>query len=372
MSDLDTQLSSYLNALVERTPALRAEDIIHGAPRLNHDRRARRGRVAAICLAIAFAVVIGTVVVVHARSSNGPVVSAGPNLVTRAYRDSTNGISLRLPPGWQALRPNASPAGPQALVEVRSPGEPPSALASPCLPAIAHGVTGGAIWIGLNEKRYTTGPIPTRPQTFAPQPGQYDPALVELGSITTPTGCPSLTQILFDFTDHQRKFQFQIVAGPTATRPRITEAYSILDSLRATSPTELHRSPSPTVSIPTVVVPFVPAPLPQGVRVYILNGSGRPGADTTLADRLRSSGYTVVGSGIGTTPGEGLGNSTGQRISITSCRAGFSELGGAALAHAAFGPSGVSEDPALEDFIQAHNSDCLLVIGSAPTNSNSG
>jgi hypothetical protein len=371
MSELQTQLHDYLNTLVERTPALRVEDIIHAGPRTRPDRRARRGRRAAVSLAVAFAVVMGAVIAVHANNSTGPVVSAGPSLVTRAYRDETNGFSLKLPSGWRALRPAANPTGPQNLVDVRSPEGQTPGLVTRCRPSTVHGVSGGAIWIGLNEERYTTGPIPGRPETFAPQPGQYDPALAALGPITTPPGCPSPTQILFDFIDHQRKFQFEIVAGPNASRARLTEAYGILDSLRVETPAQLHRSPSPTVSIPTVLVPYVPAPPPQGVRVYVVNGSNRSGADATLAARLRGLGYSVVGIETATTLGQGFTTASGQTLSITSCRAGFSELGAGTLAHAAFGPSGVSGNAALEAFIEAHNSDCVVVIGQAPNTNNS-
>jgi hypothetical protein len=365
MTDLDPQLRAYFDTLVEQTRALRAEDIIHADPGRRYRRR-RRGRVVA-AIAIALAGLIGVAIVVLTGGSNGPVVSAGSSGTSRIYRDSANGFTLALPSGWRALRPASKTARPQALVEVLSPGRPPSGLATRCESSLAHGVTGARVWIGLLELRYPTPPLPPRPQSFTPQPGQYDPALAALGPITTLPGCPSPpTQMLFNFTDHQRKFQLELVAGPDAPGPRITQAYRILDSLRVATPGQLHRAPSPTVSIPTSLVPYIPPPPPQTVRIYILNSSGRPGAEATLAERLGSLGYSVIGSGTGTIPGRAFTNSAGQSVSITSCRVGFSGLGAATLARAAIGTATVYEpSPVLEGFIQSHGSDCLVIIGQA-------
>ena len=367
MSDLDTQLRDYLNTLVERTPAVRAQDIIETSPGPSHHRPRRRRQAAAITVALAITALVGAVVLVRASSSNSPAVSTGPSLKTSTYDDRGNGISLTLSSGWRAQRPQRAPTPLQVLVEVRSPDRFPAGLATRCLPSSAHGVSGARLWIGLSEERYPTGPQPARPREFTPQKGgPFDPALVEFGPITTLPGCPSPpTAILFDFTDHQRKFQFEIVAGPDAPSTRLTQAYRILDSLHVATPHQLHRAPSPIVVTPTVLNPNIASPSPHAVRVDVVNASGRPGADTTLAVQLRGLGYTIAGTQTGPPPAAGPGyiNAAGHSLSITACRVGFSERGAGTLADAAFGPSGVTEDASLEAFFQAHNSDCLVVIG---------
>ena len=366
MSDLDHQLGDYMDLLVEGTAAVRAEDII-ARPDARRRRPRRSGRLAAIVAVTAVVCLVGAVIAVLANRSTSPTVATGPHARTVSYHDQANGISLELPSGWRARRPNATRTGPQNLVEIRSPGRPPSSFVTRCVPVSAHGVTGARVWIELSEVRYPAGPLPARPASFAPQPGHFDPALAEVGHITTPPGCPPQPNlILFNFTDHQRKFQFAMVAGPAAPSPSITQAYGILDSLRVASARHLHRSPSPTVTTPTVLVPFVPAPPPSGVRVYVLNASNQPGADASVAARLATLGYAIAGTHTGTAPDPGFTNRSGQTVSLTSCRAGFSELGAATLARAAIGTATVSESAALETYIQTHNSDCLVVIGPAP------
>ena len=206
-------------------------------------------------------------------------------------------------------------------------------------------------------------PPAPRPQHFAPQPGQFDPAFAALGPIGAAYGCPHpATQILFNFIDHERKFQFEVIAGPGAST---AQTYRILDSLQIKTPAQLHRAPSPIVSVPTVLVPFAAPPRPQDVRVFVLNASNRPGIETTTANRLRNLGYTIAGTQAGTIPTRAFTDRSGQSVTITSCRPGFSQIGAGNLAEVAIGRGTVLEDPTLAAFFQSHNSDCLVVIGQA-------
>jgi hypothetical protein len=363
MSDLRGQLQAYIGTLIDETTPVRGEDIIGARPRVPRRRSGPRRRLAT---AVASAVIIVALTVVIAtllHRSDNSVVSAGPH-ATRTYQDSANGFSIELPLGWHAARPAGTKgSGPQALVELRSSGHFPTGPPSRCVPVSTHGVTGNLIWIGLSEIRYNSGPLPIRPQSFAPQLGHFDPALVGLQPIGAAYGCPHpATQILFDFTDQQRKFQFQVIAGPEASTGR---AYQILDSLRVKSPAQLHRTPSPTVTVPTVLVPFAPPPQPQDVRVLILNASNQPGVEATTANRLRALGYRIIGAQVGPTPSAAFVNSSGQSLTLASCRAGFSATGAEQLAAAAIGTSTISSDTTLQAFIQSHDADCLIIIGQA-------
>jgi hypothetical protein len=363
MRDLDIQLRDYMSTLVEQTTALRGEDIVAAAPRGGRRQPRHRRRVTAVAVAGVIATMIGVAAILLHRSTTS-VVTAGPSGTTRTYHDQTNGLSLELPHGWQAVRPTgARRTGLRALVEVRSPGQLKPGPASRCVPSSTHGVSSNLVWIGLSELRYSTPPLPGRPQTFAPQPGVFDPALVALGPIGAAFGCPHpATQILFDFADHQRKFQFQVIAGPEAST---AQTYRILDSLQVKTSAQLHRTPSPTASVRTDLVPFVARPRPQDVRVFILNASSQPGIETTTANRLRNLGYMIVGTQMGTTPSKAFTNSSGESLTLASCRPGFSETGAGQLASVGIGTSTVSSDTTVQAFIQSHNTDCLIIIGQA-------
>jgi hypothetical protein len=144
---------------------------------------------------------------------------------------STHGVSVQLPPGWQAANESLTP----------DLGDPRQALAVGTYPlryrrtGCAH-VPGSALedmgpgdaFVELEERGRARGPS----YDFPPRPERFGPSL---GAPSEAAECVPKARFedhWFGISDGDRRFHVRVAFGPEATAAVKNEAWGILDSLR--------------------------------------------------------------------------------------------------------------------------------------------
>jgi hypothetical protein len=207
-----------------------------------HTSRRRWPVLAAASLAVACAAVV-TWAAVTAGDQRNRVVS-GP-ASTSTYENSSRGISVQYPDGWQVATELLTPhlGLPDKPYEVAALGTFPMAVTDHrCAQVPVNAIedmtaTDAFVWIG-ERFDYPTGTYGPRPATIAADNGiESEPGSdLRVGPDSCFTHPIAGTVRTFAFEDNGRNIYAHVVVGSKATPERAAQAYEILNSLTV-SPT---------------------------------------------------------------------------------------------------------------------------------------
>jgi hypothetical protein len=283
-------------------------------------------------VAVVIVIAIGTALIIDT-GADPTVRTPSTGSKAKPFVDKRNGMSVRIPPGWQRIVPPPT-AGVQRLT-VQS-----SAQTTRC-----DGSTTPSAQVAVIEvpPDLTVTPAPIRrPAEFGAESGQRQEGVQGEGGCFANTGVAPGQAIVF--FDEDRTFQVFVTLYPGAdAEQRQRQAYEILNSLRFTPNDELRR---PVVTLPGQAGSAIGLP-----RVLVLNGSGTPDVATATASLLRGRGYAIAG----------VANGSARTGNLVRCRAMFEDQA-SELAKALQPIARVSTFPRQEP-TGAENTDCIVTVG---------
>ena len=200
-----------------------------------------------------------------------------------AFEDVQNGFSLTIPPFWEQLPLGVDPY-PRDLLAVR--------WASPAEEDCGDGSLRSLDkQISVTLKELERSFDATDRRSFDASSG----SLKTSPALPTTCGAPDRVIQTIEFRDQGRSFRVLTVFGADATDEHRREVYDLLNSLQIRPAEELDRTPIRRGNQNGSAAPRGSEHAVQEVSVFVLNASGVPQADATMANRLRGLGYQISG-----------------------------------------------------------------------------